>query len=99
MDHFAKISDLECECIGRCRVGDFKFTKDGIPIVANHHPHCIKYNDSLIDVWVVSCGKSHYYDTNEESARSLLEDDPELTIEKTKIHKEIYEALPEFDGF
>ena len=91
MNHFANIADLECECIGWCRSSILPMT--------DHHPNCPKYNDSLIDVWLVSDGQSKYYDINEKMAREVVEEDPELTMTKVQLHKEIYDNLPEFDGF
>lgn len=91
MDHFANVSDLECECIGWCRASITPFT--------DHHPNCPKYNDSLIDVWVVSDGKSKYYDTKEWYAYDICQEGEGLTMTKEKMHSEIYANLPEFDGF
>ncbi len=97
MDHFANVSDLECECIGWCRSSITPFT--------NHHPNCPKYNDSLIDVWVVfEEGKNGgYYDSSKDGAFEVYSEGvhygQNLKIRVEKLHKEIYDNLPEFDGF
>lgn len=74
-------------CITWCRI-------DGM--ITNHHPNCEYVNESLIDVWKVSNGSSYYYTDNEAEAK---EDSDECVITSRKMHREIYENLPEFDGF
>lgn len=76
----------------------------GKPIATNHHPNCPHYNDSLIDVWRVSDGSSSYYTTDEHMAISTQEEEEACgngpaTITKERIHREVFENLPEFDGF
>lgn len=72
---------------------------DGKP--TNHHPYCPHYNDSLMDVWEVSDGTSRAYMDNEQDARETCQNEGEETntIKKAKMHREIFENLPEFDGF
>jgi len=65
----------------------------------NHHLNCPHYNDSLMDVWKVTDGTSTYYSENEADVREEAAEYEGLEISKTKIHREIYENLPEFDGF
>lgn len=92
MDHFAKQSDLECECISWCRASITPFT--------DHHPNCSKFNDSLIDVWkiehVFMCDFCYTDNIND-----LLEykSDPDIKITQEKLHKEIYDNMDEFQGF
>lgn len=73
----------------------------GKPIAPNHHPACPHYNDSLMDVWVVSDGTSRCYVDNEQDARDAAQNEGEETntIEKIRMHREMFENLPEFDGF
>ena len=56
-------------------------------------------SDSLIDVWKVTDGGTSCYFDNEQGARSSFDDESGLTITKIKMHREIFERLPEFDGF
>ena len=83
-----------CECANWART-------DGS--MTAHHPKCEHYNDSLMDVWeVVIPGESHgcIFD-NEISARQEAEFDPDAILEviPRKMHREVYENLPEFGGF
>lgn len=91
----------QCECIYWCRadIAQHGRRADGLPILTHHHPRCEHYNDSLIDVWRVSDGSSHYYDQNEEAAKSEADVCDGITIEKVQMHREVYEQLPEFGGF
>lgn len=59
------------------------------------------YNDSLMDVWKVSVGCISCYVANEQDAKDTAGEDEsgEVVIEKQKMHQEIFENLPEFDGF
>jgi len=63
--------------------------------MTNHHPRCEFVNESLIDVWKVSDGFTHYYTDREDDANH----DKSMLITKEKMHREIYENLPEFQGF
>lgn len=76
-----------CECMNWCRLGG--------PLT-NHHPNCARYNDSLIDVWKVSFDGSYYYTDREPGDDELW---GEEVVTKEKMHREIYEELPEFQGF
>jgi hypothetical protein len=74
--------------------------------ITNHHENCPHYNDSLIDVWKVSDGskKLHCIYSNEADALLDMESDKSdgitgRTITKTKMHREVFEQLGEFDGF
>jgi hypothetical protein len=74
--------------------------------ITNHHQNCPHYNDSLIDVWKVSRLNSGFcYFDNEHDAIYAVDTeggedgDGEFTITKEKLHKEIYENIPEFEGF
>jgi hypothetical protein len=82
-------------------MGRYFKNKDGTPLIPNHHPHCPHYNDSLMDVWKVSDGASDYYVDNESDAIYAKEDEARgrATITQEKMHREIFENLPEFDGF
>lgn len=77
-------------CMGWCRTDGSK---------TNHHPRCEFVDESLIDVWKVSDGSTHYYNKDEAAARHEAIDCEDITITKVKMHLEIYENLPEFDGF
>lgn len=69
----------------------------------NHHPDCKHYNDSLIDVWRVSVpGEKHgAICGREDEARELAGNDPDAPLEITKerMHREVFEHLPDFGGF
>ena len=93
-----------CECATWCRsdvTAPYGLrTRAGAPLITNHHPNCEHYNDSLMDVWKVGDGDgTYYYDHDENFAQDVYADLPDGTIEKLKMHREIYENLPEFDGF
>lgn len=74
-------------------------TSEGHLLVTNHHPNCEHYNDSLIDVWEVSDGNSSYFTHEKEAAEAEARESESVTITQTKMHREIYENLPEFNGF
>lgn len=77
-------------------------TRKGLPVLTNHHPNCPHYNDSLMDVWKVSCHGSNCYLDNEKDAEQAAETEGSgdtVAIVKTKMHREVFENLPEFDGF
>ena len=91
-----------CDCWNWCR-SDIQF-KDGKPLpFPNHHPRCEHYNDSLMDVWeVVIPGESHgCVFHHEPDAHAMAMEDPraQLEVRHTKMHREVYENLPEFAGF
>lgn len=86
-----------CACVNWARALDLKY-------MTNHHPDCPHYNDSLMDVWKVSDGSSDYFHDNEAGALRDMKADEEcgvtgLTITKTRMHREVFEHLPEFEGF
>jgi len=84
-------------CLSWCRPSLFSMT--------NHHPQCEHVDKSLIDVWEVNLDGRSYVTNSEKDANDnlllLLEDDPDcgVRINKLRMHREIYENLPEFDGF
>lgn len=70
----------------------------GKPVAPNHHPNCPHYNDSLIDVWKIEAdGKTSYTDNQEDAA--LAPDEYGATVTAGKMHREVYDNLPEFEGF
>lgn len=79
----------------------YKFkTAEGIPLITNHHPDCPHYNDSLMDVWKVTLDGGSCYVGNEQDARDTAGDEEPLpTVTQEKMHREIFENLPEFGGF
>ena len=84
-----------CRCQSWCRTGKiYGRTKDGIPIIENHHPNCEHYNDTLIDVWVARCDGMSYVSDVE-----IAPEHEDETITKEKMHLEVYVQLREFDGF
>lgn len=89
----------QCECVFWCR-NNFEYPnlkgKDIHFVVTNHHPHCPHYNDSLIDVWKVSYDGQFYY-TDKLPCKEETENGETVTQEK--MHKEVFEQLPEFNGF
>lgn len=84
-----------CECFSWCRT-DIQF-RDGKPLpMTNHHPRCPHVDDSLIDVWRIT----------HEGRKLLVDSEPlpeELpdaaTVEKIRMHREIFNATPEFQGW
>lgn len=57
------------------------------------------YNDSLIKVWKITANGVSMYLSTEKAAIAYLKDNEEITIKKMKIHREVFERLPEFEGF
>jgi len=92
-----------CECSSWCRgnvAAPYNIRRrDCVPLITNHHPKCNHYNDSLIDVWKLTCDGQSVYLDDEQDAIDYMQDDAEITITKEKMHREIYENLPEFEGF
>lgn len=70
---------------------------NGYFIPTNHHPNCPKYNDSLIDVWKTTVNKISSYTDNEQDALDCKGDNG--VVIKEKMHREVFNNLPEFDGF
>lgn len=87
-----------CETWVRCEPIDLTYNGP------NHHSKCEHRDATLIDVWRVSLGGSSYV-TNDEAdadeAVALYSEDPDSvpTVTKEKMHAEVYDNLPEFDGF
>lgn len=93
---------MSCECKNWARAeSPYKFsTRSGIPLVTNHHPNCPHYSDSLMDVWKTTVDGVSAYTDNEQDAKDLFGDDwKNATVTKEKMHREIFENLPEFEGF
>lgn len=89
-----------CQSWPRVQV-PYKIALDGLPLVTNHHPNCPYYNDSLMDVWKVTDGSATFFTDDEQDAKaeSGAEDGYCATITREKMHREIFENLPEFEGF
>lgn len=70
-------------------------------LTTDHHANCPRYNDSLMDVYKVTVdGFGACYVEDLEVAKDTAgEDEEKATIEAIKMHREIFENLPEFDGF
>jgi hypothetical protein len=89
---------MHCDCFSWCRT-DIKF-ENGKPLpMTNHHPRCTRVDESLIDVWKVSDGSTHFYAATQFEAETEAENCENITITKVKMHREIFERLPEFAGF
>lgn len=96
-----------CECINWCRDGigaPYNIRRrDGIILMTNHHPRCSHYDDSLMDVWKVIIGGSRCYVETEQDAKDMAGQEAieggEAVITEEKMHREIFENLPEFQGF
>lgn len=88
-------------CGNWARDGRDALTIDGARLLPNHHPHCPHYNDSLIDVFKVSDGSSSYYTTDSFLAAEELSmgEADDLRLSTEKMHREVFERLPEFRGF
>jgi hypothetical protein len=73
---------------------------DDVPLLPNHHPNCQHYNDSLIDVWMVAVDGVYSITDNEQDAKeTAFDNEDRAVIEQTQMHREVFENLPEFDGF
>ena len=72
---------------------------DGKP--TDHSPNCPYYNDSLIDVWKVTFDGVTCYVANEQDARETAGDEQNdyITVTQEKMHREIFNQMPEFPGF
>lgn len=73
--------------------------------LTNHHPDCTYVDASMIDVWTVrlpgatgGCIHDNEADAVEMVKNESNADDP-LEIVRGKMHREIFDNLPEFDGF
>lgn len=90
-----------CEtCQNWARDGRDSLAIGGKLLMPNHHPNCPRYNDSLMDVWKVTLDGVTCYVENEADAKDTSgEDDPKPEISRVKMHREIFENLPEFEGF
>ena len=98
-DSSVESTDLFCPCVSWCRSEMSPYpgrSRDGIPLVTNHHPRCDLYNDSLIDVWRVSYDGAWYHTDLPPTADELT---GEETVTQEKMHRECYDQLPEFEGF
>jgi hypothetical protein len=80
----------DCECKNWCRA------EVDPKAITNHHPWCKHYNDSLIDVWLVEFGGIFYVSDHEPTADEITGGE---TVTKEKMHRELFEQLPEFEGF
>ena len=75
-----------CECLNWARTDGW---------ITRHHPNCEHYNDSLIDVWIVDTGDGICCVDN---ITELGEFEEIVSIKKSKIHKEVFDYMPEFQG-
>lgn len=78
-----------CECKNWARLFDGIHDKG-----TEHHPNCPRVDDSLIDVWRVSYDGSSYVTDIEPDDLPACE-----KVTKEKMHREIYDQLPEHVGF
>jgi len=62
----------------------------------DHHPRCEYVDASLIDVWRVTFDGAFYFQDTEPTPDQLAHGE---IVTKEKMHREIYENLPEFAGF
>lgn len=98
---------IDCECKNWARSSNAYNikTRDGIPLMTDHHPNCSHYNDSLMDVWkLVFNGQKCYFGNEEDAendAKTIVAESGGETVAicKEKMHREIFKNLPEFDGF
>lgn len=87
-----------CECVNWARDGRDTLAIGGKLLIPNHNPNCPRYNDSLMDVWRVTDGHSTCYVDNAQDANDTAgEEKVKVTLEK--MHREIFNNLPEFEGF
>lgn len=92
-----------CQNWARADISPYKIRRrDGTPLVTEHHPNCPHYNDSLMDVWKVTHDGQSCYMDNERDANDAADADvggDTISIVKERMHREVFENLPEFDGF
>ena len=53
----------------------------------------------LIDVWKVTDGVTNFYTDSYDMAVREAKDIEDVKINMCKMHREVFENLPEFDGF
>lgn len=80
---------MDCRCQNWARVD-----VNQMGHCTDHHPECEHFNDSLIDVFKVDIDGTYYL--TDEFPTDLTGQE---TVTKTTIHKEVYDRLPEFEGF
>lgn len=90
LERYRSAKSMRCECDQWARAMDLKYPTD-------HHENCLRYNDSLMDVWRVTVDGVSCYTANEQDARDTAGKD--ITVIQEKMHREAFEALPEFEGF
>lgn len=92
---------LEAGCACRNWCGNWVRMFGKTPVATNHHPNCQHYNDSLMDVWKVTVHGVSCYVDNEQDAIETAGDEQRdaITVTKEKMHREVFEHLPEFEGF
>ena len=73
-------------------------TPEGIIIPTNHHRNCPRYNDSLMDVWVVVVDGVKCVVDNEADARETAGTDGGAVVTQRKMHKEVFDNLRDFEG-
>lgn len=81
-----KTKNTNCICVYWCRTDGW---------LTKHHPNCKHYNDSLMDVWIVDTGDGICCVDN---ITELGEFEEIVSIKKSKIHKEVFDYMPEFQG-
>lgn len=82
---------LPCDCRTWARTFDGTYDKG-----TNHHPRCPHVDDSLIDVWKIGYDGDYYFESSEPDYNDLH---PDSTVTKERMHKELFDRLPEFSGF
>ena len=84
---------LPCECRQWARIYDGVEDKG-----TDHHPRCPHVDDSLIDVWRVTYDFASYVvDYDVEKFGEGIEED--ATVTKERMHRELFDRMPEFAGF
>ena len=80
-----------CDCMTWARTFDGVFDKS-----TNHHPRCPRVDETLIDVWRVEYDGAYYFSDHEPDRADMH---PEEMITKQRMHRELFDRLPEFAGF
>lgn len=92
----------QCECVNWARESIaynlLGRGRDGLPFVTNHHPRCTHYNDSLIDVWKITDGSACCWADNLQDAVDIAGEE-KVKVTQEKMHREVFNHLPEFEGF
>ena len=101
------IDKFACECAGWCRDGiDPYGQKLGLTkYITNHHKNCPHYEDSLVDVMIITYEGQRMFFIDRVAAlievEQINKEDPGADVEckVVKMHYEVYENMEEHQGW